>query len=194
MKSILYNKDDALFSKTMKAFAITSVGMHVFFTIGAIESKILDEYHKWSFTSTSLVGILGYYAAANMETALTAAGAVNLSPTGAALATAGIIGSFVVPDLMHSYGIESLSLNKMDLYGFNLENILSLSALSAVSLVKDGYETAIMAGARIAAFSIAKADAVTGVEFLYDAKETICEYSWIAPACKYLGVIEDSTA
>ncbi len=238
MKEKLFSNKHDITTKISNTFLITSAGMTVFFTIGAIENKITDFYYKMSYVSTILTGSLGYYAYAQMETKTTPMGAINLSPSGAALVTIGLTGSFIVPSIMHSLGIdkggifelnniellklsiigssavlsggntvaivssaglssillsdkmlEYVNFNQTDILGFDLVNLLSLSIITASSLAKEKYDDAAVALAKIAAFSFAKANAVVGIEIVFDYKETICSYHLIDSACNLLGIV-----
>ena len=236
MKGMLYSAESNLAIQVLNTFLITSAGITTFFTIGAIETKVTDEY-KTVYVSTILAGSLGYYAYAQMETAATPTGAISLSPSGAALVTIGLTGSFIAPYIMHSLGIdkggmfeldniellklsiigytavlsggstvaivasaglssillsdkmlEYVGFDQIDILGFDLVNLLSLSIITASSLATESLDTAAIAMSKIAAFSFAKANAVVGVEIVFDYKETICSYPLIDSACNLLGI------
>lgn len=83
--------------------------------------------------------------------------------------------------------VKSLEFEKVEVLGFNLANILSLSAITTAKLATSCYNDAIIATSKIAAFSFAKASAVTGVQMIADYKEDLCSYPFIESACELLG-------
>lgn len=98
---------------------------------------------------------------------------------------------FVAEKLLLPEGLVTNFLEEFSQY--ELFGVSSLTAsgltLAATAAIVSG-DAPILALTRIAAFMLAKATAVTGVEIAYDNKEVICENAWIEPICKYLGVIE----
>lgn len=234
MREMLYNKDDCIGLKAAKTFAITSAGMTVFFSIGAIENIITDLTYKTNFVYSIALGSIGYYAYSWMENSFTKTGAVNLSPISSITATIGLIGSFLAPYAIHELGIDkvnpikllegstmiasvilsksntwitipsilmidalfdseiirNIELEKIEVLGFNLANILGLSAITGAKLATSSYDDAIISISKISAVSFAKANGVTGVEIISDHKENICSYPIIESACKLLGITD----
>ncbi|MCT4635654.1 MAG: hypothetical protein N4A31_05390 [Rickettsiales bacterium] len=232
MKEMLYNKDDFIGVKAAKTFAITSTGMTVFFSIGAIENIITDLAYKTSFVYSVAAGSIGYYAYSWMGNVLTESGAINLSPISAIIATTGLVGSFLAPYAIHELGIDKINpiklleystmtsmlilsknnivvaassiimidtifdneivkeLEETEVLGFKLVNILGLSAVTGAKLITSSYDDAVVTISKLAAFSFAKATAVTGIQFISDYKEDICTYPIIDSACEFLGITD----
>lgn len=226
--------EDNIGMKALKTFIVTSAGMTIFFTIGATESIITDLAYKTNFVYSITLGSLGYHAYSWMDSGLTKAGAVNLSPMSAVATTVGLIGSFLAPYALHELDIDkinpikllegsamisavilsrgnvfiaapsvviidmvfdsetvkNLELETIEVLGFNLVNMISLSAVTGAKLITSSYNDAIISISKIAAFSFVKANAVTCVEIVSDYKDDICLYPVIESACELLGITE----
>lgn len=99
--------------------------------------------------------------------------------------------SVVIIDMVFdSETVKNLEIVKIEVLGFNLANMISLSAVTGTKLITSSYDDAVISISKIAAFSFAKANAVTGVEIVSDYKEDLCSYPVIESACKLLGITE----
>lgn len=157
----------------LKAFIIPLCGMTPFFTIGAIEDKIIkDHTNKIVFTLSSaaiLATIPAFYSV--MQTIKTNNGAILLSHQDSLLTQVGLVGSYFFMDLAHILKIPE-----------TFKNVISLPSLTIVSMaINEGYNLATSPNLtiadsanniafdlmRIGAFSAAKAIGVTATTFAY---------------------------
>jgi len=98
------------------------------------------------------------------------------------IATSLLINGAIVDPILDQIGLEDTKI-----YNFDALNVISLTTAAAASLL-NGDVVAIMA--RLAGTTVAKANAVVGVEIANDYKEDICSFSMLKPVCEYIGIIE----
>lgn len=79
------------------------------------------------------------------------------------------------------------SMKETEILGFSLVNTLLVTESAIAQTIISG--NILSSLTKIAAFSFAKANAVTGVEWLNNNKEDICSYLEINKVCEYLGII-----
>lgn len=78
------------------------------------------------------------------------------------------------------------SMKETEILGFSLVNTLLVTESAIAQTIISG--NILSSLTKIAAFSFAKANAVTGVEWLNNNKEDICSYLEINKECEYLGI------
>lgn len=167
----IQNKANEYFHENpLKAFLVPLSGMTPFFTIGAVESILIkDPMMKICFSTISSTLLSSIPFRYPVETEKTSHGAVYLSAQSTLEAQAGLIASFAILDLAHIAGITEklpkiISLPQLTIASIIIPEVYNLAtnenATLTNSLVNISNEAM-----RIAAFSLAKAIAVTTVTF-----------------------------
>ena len=156
----------------LKPFLVPLAGMTPFFMIGDVESIIVkDPMMKIYFFTTSATLLASIPFIYPVETEKTSNGAVYLSSQSTLEAQAGLIASFAILDLAHVAGITNqlpkiISLPQLTLLSIIVPEVYNLATNENASLT-NSLNNLSNEAMKIAAFSLAKAIAVTTVTFVY---------------------------